>query len=134
MGDRHDMNVEQILFYLRQNGIVLTPNGDRIKYKGPCGAMTPELAEEIKAHRAEILGALYRETFLPDSCPIMTNRYSRGVTHHCRFAEKILRELIADRVLPLDTGCPLIHACSLVCLISDREKNPVIQKKSKNAC
>ena len=52
------MNVEQILSYIRQRGVVLIPDGDRIKYKAPFGIMTPDLAETIRSHKQAILGAL----------------------------------------------------------------------------
>ncbi len=61
MGDRHDMNAAQILSYVRQKGVVLIPNGDRIKYKAPSGIMTPELAETIRTHRQAILGILIQD-------------------------------------------------------------------------
>ena len=55
------MNVEQILSYVRQKGVVLIPNGDRINYKAPFGIMTPELAETIRKHRQAILGILNQD-------------------------------------------------------------------------
>jgi hypothetical protein len=58
MGDRHDMSVEQIISYVRQKGVVLIPDGDRIRYKAPSGIMTPDLVETIRAHKRAILGAL----------------------------------------------------------------------------
>ena len=55
------MNVEQILSYVRQKGVVLIPNGDRINYKAPLGIMTPELAETIRNHKKAILGVLTQD-------------------------------------------------------------------------
>ena len=52
------MNVDQILSYVRQKGIVLIPDGDRINYKAPSGIMTPDLAETIRTHKQTILGIL----------------------------------------------------------------------------
>ena len=52
------MNLEQILSYVRQKGIVLIPDGDRINYKAPSGIMTPDLAEIIRTHKQAILGIL----------------------------------------------------------------------------
>lgn len=52
------MNLEQILSYVRQKGIVLIPDGDRINYKAPSGIMTPDLVETIRTHKHAILGAL----------------------------------------------------------------------------
>jgi hypothetical protein len=58
MGDWCDMNVEQILAYVRQKGVVLIPDGDQIKYKAPSGIMTPDLAETIRSHKQAILSIL----------------------------------------------------------------------------
>jgi hypothetical protein len=52
------MNAEEILSYVRQKGVVLIPDGDRIKYKAPSGVMTPKLIETIRTHKQAILGAL----------------------------------------------------------------------------
>ncbi len=62
------MNVEQILSYVRQKGVVLIADGDQIKYKAPFGIMTPELAETRRTHRQEILGILNQDCEC-DSCP-----------------------------------------------------------------
>ena len=61
MGDRHDMKAAQILSYVRQKGVVLIPNGDRINYKAPSGIMTPELAETIRTYRQAILSILTQD-------------------------------------------------------------------------
>jgi hypothetical protein len=52
------MNAEQILSYARQKGVVLIPDGDRIKYKAPSGIMTPDLVEAIRKNKQAILSAL----------------------------------------------------------------------------
>ena len=52
------MNVEQILSYVRQKGVVLIPDGDQIQYKAPSGIMTPDLTEAIRKHKQAILGVL----------------------------------------------------------------------------
>jgi hypothetical protein len=52
------MNVEQILSEVRQKGVILIPDGDRIKYKAPSGIMTSELIEAIKKHKQAILSIL----------------------------------------------------------------------------
>ena len=56
------MSVDQILSHIRQRGIRLTPDGDRIKYKAPSGAMTPELADSIRTHRQEIIRILNQDS------------------------------------------------------------------------
>ena len=55
------MNAAQILSYVRQKGIVLIPDGERIKYKAPSGIMTPELAETIRTYRQAILSILTQD-------------------------------------------------------------------------
>ena len=89
------MNVEQILSYVRQKGVVLIADGDRIKYKAPSGIMTPELAETIKTHRQEILDILTQD------------RESESTLHHLTQNHVIIRifyQAIATHALQLDTG------------------------------
>lgn len=52
------MNVEHILSYVCQKGVVLIPDGNRIRYKAPTGIMTPYLVEAIRKNKRAILGAL----------------------------------------------------------------------------
>jgi hypothetical protein len=47
-----------ILSACRAKGIVLTVDGDRLRWKGPKGAMDGELAESIKAHKAGLIRLL----------------------------------------------------------------------------
>jgi len=46
-----------LLAELVRRGIELQPHGDRLRYR-PKAAMTPELAERVKAHQPELLAAL----------------------------------------------------------------------------
>ena len=104
---RHDMNAEQILSYVRQKGVVLIPDRDRIKYKAPFGIMTAKLAQTIRIHRRAILSILTQDreseptpscarpgdnlNFLPgkcDSCPAAGYWDSMGPgkwCFHCAF-------------------------------------------------
>lgn len=47
----------RLLHELKSRGLELQPAGDRIRYR-PIEAMTPELAEQVKARKAEILALL----------------------------------------------------------------------------
>ena len=63
------MNIEQILSYVRQKGVVLIADGDQIKYKAPSGIMMPDLTEKIRQHKQAILGILTESgEFKPGDC------------------------------------------------------------------
>jgi len=47
---------------LIQSGVILEANGDRLRYRAPAGALTPELKRELVAHKAELLAMLQSET------------------------------------------------------------------------
>lgn len=47
----------RLLHELKSRGLELQPAGDRLRYR-PIEAMTPELAEQVKARKAEILALL----------------------------------------------------------------------------
>ncbi len=53
------MLVEDLLVEVERRGVALWPNaaGDGLRF-GPAAALTPELVEEIKEHKAEILARL----------------------------------------------------------------------------
>ena len=51
------MLVSEILEEVGRRGVSLFPKGDRLRFY-PKKALTPELLEELKAHKAEILVAL----------------------------------------------------------------------------
>jgi hypothetical protein len=54
------MLVHEILEEVGRWGVSLFPKGDRIRFY-PKNALTPELLEELKAHKAEILVVLSEE-------------------------------------------------------------------------
>jgi len=55
------VNVETLLCELAESGIELRPEGDRLRFRGPKGALSPELRGRVIAHRAELLAALAGE-------------------------------------------------------------------------
>ncbi len=51
------MSVTEIMINLRERGIQLKAHGDRLRYS-PMSAMTPELAQRVKAHKPALLAIL----------------------------------------------------------------------------
>jgi len=49
------MTFNELLSHLRQNNVNLWIEGDRLRYKGSQGVMTPELLEELAAYKTEII-------------------------------------------------------------------------------
>ena len=58
-------------------------------------------------------------TPLPTACPIVTNIFSPYVMRRCRVEESLLRDLISDGILFLDSRCPFSRSCGLICVIED---------------
>lgn len=61
------MTVDDVFATLREAGIELTAEGDRIKYR-PRDRMTPALAAVLQAHRAEVLSRITRNNDPPIAC------------------------------------------------------------------
>lgn len=58
------MNAKMLLETLRAEGVDLAPDGDRLHYRAPAGAMTPELLKDLAANKAEVLKLLREEAGL----------------------------------------------------------------------
>ena len=54
------MTSSETLTELDRRGVVLEPNGDKLRYRAPQGALTPELREAITENKAEIISTLRR--------------------------------------------------------------------------
>ena len=54
-------------------------------------------------------------TVLPSACPAVTNRFLPGVMECCRFSEMMLAGLVADGIMPTESGCPFFKSCRLIC-------------------
>lgn len=55
------MTASQILSITREKGIELKAQGDQLAYKAPIGALSKELIEQLRDHKAELLNLLTRE-------------------------------------------------------------------------
>jgi hypothetical protein len=58
------MNPLDLLNKLNAVGVVVSANGDKLAYDSPRGAITPDLLEEVKAHKAEMLAMLAKRAEL----------------------------------------------------------------------
>ena len=54
------MTSGETLAELERLGVVLEPNGNKLRYRAPQGALTPELREAITENKAEIISTLRR--------------------------------------------------------------------------
>ena len=54
------MTSGETLAELERLGVVLEPNGDKLRYRAPQGASTPKLREAITENKAEIISTLQR--------------------------------------------------------------------------
>ena len=52
------MRTPVLLDELKRLGVVLTVEGDKLKYKAPAGVLTDELKAEIRAHKPALLALL----------------------------------------------------------------------------
>ena len=52
------MTSSETLAELERLGVVLEPNGNKLRYRAPQGALTPELREAITENKAEIISTL----------------------------------------------------------------------------
>lgn len=52
------MNTSILISELRERGILLSVNGDKLHVDGPDAELTPELCETLKAHKPALMAAL----------------------------------------------------------------------------
>ena len=67
------MMISELLDELARRGILLVANGDRLRFH-PRDAMTPELLEQLKSHKAEVLAVMddpwpTEDEPWPEPCP-----------------------------------------------------------------
>jgi aspartate racemase len=56
------MSLEDVLSSLKAKNILLWPEGDQLRYRGPTGVLTPEELEQLRHRKAEILRFLRDHT------------------------------------------------------------------------
>lgn len=66
------MNAAEVLSELENRGVAITTDGDRLRWRAPKGAMTPDLIQRAQAYKPAILA-------------LLTNR------HECAIVERINR-------------------------------------------
>jgi hypothetical protein len=64
------MVIAELLTELRARGVILSVQEGQLRTTAPKGAITPELGEQIKAHRAELLTTLTRAGLPPLPGPL----------------------------------------------------------------
>ena len=51
------MSTEALLVELKRLGVEIEADGDRLRYAGPEGAVSPELIRRLKAHKVDLIAA-----------------------------------------------------------------------------
>jgi len=64
--------VVEIIEYLKARNVYLGLAGENIRFRGPKQAITPEIVDEMKSHKAQIVSYLNLET-APDGTPLRNN-------------------------------------------------------------
>jgi len=72
------VTAEALLQELQSRGVQLTPEGDRIRYRAPRGALTPELRARLSEHKGEVLSVLQGQGELLESAPAIEVRQQTG--------------------------------------------------------
>ena len=94
------MTATETLAELHQRGVMLEPNGDRLRYSGPKGALTSELREAIAENRTEIIAVLNQATGLidlpfPAGCgglPLAQVQAAEAVMDGLKITDPVLRK------------------------------------------
>jgi len=103
------MSLDELLRELRSRDVRLWREGDKLRYDGPRGSVTPALLGWIRSHRAGLLGflAAAADTGSPSANPIGPR--TPGVPAPASFAQRRLWFL--SRLDPDDTSYHLPLAC-----------------------
>jgi hypothetical protein len=72
------VTAEALLHELHNRGVQLFPEGDRIRYRAPRGALTPELKARLSEQKGEVLSVLQRQGELLESAPALEVRQQIG--------------------------------------------------------
>lgn len=85
------MTVAALIEELTRLGVTLTPEGDRLRYRAPAGAITPELKQRIVEQKLEIIAVLNHEDYGAGR-PSPENA-TKPVEERCSEALELLGEL-----------------------------------------
>ena len=82
------MTAHEVLQEAQRRGIVLTPRGTAIRFRGPRGALSEELKRELVRHKPEIIVILEAgpETYPCSSCGQFTFAEADVLCYWCRRA------------------------------------------------
>ena len=91
---------------LQRANIRIEIAGDKIRLHGdnPPDQVSMEC---LKKYKPQIMALVKR---LPAECPLLTAHVVNG----CRFDLSLLKRLMDEGTLTIETGCPLISVCKLV--------------------
>ena len=84
---------EALLGELRMRGVVLSAEHGRLRWTAPAGAMTPELTQQVRAHKPELLALLGAEE---------ANIAWRTEAMRAKSTGRGLPRTIADQPIPAD--------------------------------
>lgn len=87
------MNAAELLLDLGRLGIRLEAHGDRLRYS-PRSALTPDLLDRLKSHKAELLALLRPAPEAPLSLPVVTSEApSKPTKPICRCRSTTWRDM-----------------------------------------
>jgi hypothetical protein len=112
--------IAMLLAELARRGIQLEAQGARLRYR-PRSAMTPELAERVRAHKPGLLAVL-QEACGPNDAPVSVSRVSgaeaQDPPHELSLAERVEAGYVnpgwspaawAERLQQLADRCEALH-------------------------
>jgi hypothetical protein len=98
------MTAEAILALFRHRGVTLSADGRRLRFRGPKGAVTPNLREELRNRKRELLALLGESASL--RCPnAPTGRGATVRAAPCKCGSGMPRERIWVKEFGLMENC-----------------------------
>ena len=88
------MTAQQAIEEARNRGIVLTPAGEKLRFRGPKGALSEKLKCALTRHKPEILNLLeeVRSTYRCSGCERFVFAEPDIVCYWCRRAAEAIHE------------------------------------------
>jgi len=109
------LTAAKVLSEVHAHGVTLIPDGDRLRFS-PASALTPEMVEELRQHKEDILSILrHREEVQQDTSPRIENtgevlELARNVLPELLEEDRVdLDELIQANSPPPPGRDPLVH-------------------------